>query len=53
MAPYAYSGRSWVGYDDVESVKAKVSGVPYCSIVYYIVLYYIVLYCIEWHWKKM
>ncbi|XP_013781598.1 chitinase-3-like protein 1 [Limulus polyphemus] len=24
MAPYAYKGRQWVGYDDVESIKRKV-----------------------------
>jgi GH18 family chitinase len=23
-APYAYKGRHWVGYDDIESIKLKV-----------------------------
>ena len=28
QAPYAYKGSLWIGYDDQESMKAKVSNLP-------------------------
>ena len=32
QAPYAYKGNLWIGYDDEESLKAKVSNLPTLSL---------------------